>query len=63
MLRISREPPIGKSGDKVKNLVDKIILTESVLVFHDPKNFDSSNGGLYLHVCPGYFYIIRLQNL
>ena len=57
MLCTSLEPPVVKSGGKVKNPAEDIILAKSALVFHDSKNFDSSNGMLDLDACPGYFYM------
>lgn len=44
----------------MKKPADEIILAKSVLFFHDPKDFDSSNGMLDLDACPGYFCISRL---
>lgn len=60
MLRTSLEPPIVKSGGKVKNPADEIILAKSALVFHDPKDFGSSDSVLDLDACPGYFCVSRL---
>lgn len=60
MLRTSLEPPIVKSGGKVKNSADEIILAKPALVFYNPENLDSSNGMLDLDACPGYFSVGRL---
>lgn len=60
MLRTSLEPPIVKSGGKVKNPADEIILAKSALVLHNPKDFGSSDGMLDLDACPGYFCVGRL---
>lgn len=59
MLRTSLEPPIVKSGGKVKNPADEIILTKSALVFYNPKNFGSSDGVFDLDTCAGYFCFSR----
>jgi len=60
MLRTSLEPPIVKSGGKVKNPADEVILAKSALVFYNPKDLDSSNGMLDLDACPGYLGVGRL---
>ncbi len=60
MLYTSPEPPIVKSGGKMKNPADEIILAKSALVFYNPKNFDSSNGMLDPDASPGYFGVGRL---
>lgn len=60
MLRTSLEPPIEKSGGKVKNPAGEIILAKSALVLHNPKDFGSSDGMLDLDTCPGYFCVGRL---
>lgn len=60
MLRTSHEPPIVKSGGKVKNPANEIIFAKSALVFHDSKDFDPSDGVLDLDACPGYFCVSRL---
>lgn len=59
MLRTSLEPPIVKSGGKVKNPADEIILAKSALVLHNPKDFGSSDGMFDLDACPGYFCVGR----
>lgn len=60
MLRTSIEPPIVKSGGKVKNPADEVILAKSALVFHDSKDFGFSDCVLDLDACPGYFSVGRL---
>lgn len=60
MLRTRLEPPIVKSGGKVKNPADEIILAKSALVFYNPQNLDTSNGMLDLDACPGYLSVGRL---
>lgn len=60
MLLTRLKPPIVKSGGKVENLADEIILAKSALVFYNPENFGSSNGVLDLDACAGYFCIGRL---
>lgn len=60
MLRTRLEPPIVKSGGKVKNPADEIILAKSALVFYNPQNLDTSNGMLDLDACPGYFRVGQL---
>lgn len=59
MLRTSLAPSIVKSGGKVKNPTDEIILTKSALVFYNPKNYGSSDGMLDLDACAGYLCISR----
>lgn len=44
MLRSSLESPIVKSGGKMENFADKVILAQSTLILYNPKNFDTANG-------------------
>ena len=60
MLRTSLEPPIMKSGGKVKNPADEIFLAKSALLFYNPKNLYSSYGMFNLDACPGNFSVSRL---
>ena len=44
MLRTCLEPPIVKSGGKVENFADEVILAQSALILYNPKNLDTADG-------------------
>ena len=44
MLRTSHESPVVKSGGKMENFADEIILAQSALILYNPQNLDTANG-------------------
>ena len=44
MLRTCHESPVVKSGGKMENSADEVILAQSTLILYNPKNLDTANG-------------------
>ncbi len=65
MLHTSQESPVMKSGGKMKNFADEVILAQSALVFDDAKDLRSTNGMLDLDSRLGNFgvgrFLLRCQ--
>ena len=57
MLRTCLEPPVVKSGGKVENFADEVILAQSALILYNPKDLDTADSMFHFDAGTRYFGI------